>query len=374
MDIVLLGDAHLWPVLWQRLPAAKNDAYHAAAEVFEYARANDFPIISSGDLLNCGEKGGLSDVLQFLSSIMGDLDFNWISGNHDMPGYTSGAANPPWLYIFSGVKGWNGHHLSATSHELTSEAPYVKVAGIDYQHGRSRFMEKLNEVKKAGKVDILVIHQGMREWLSYEGAWECEFDDFVEDVADVVICGHTHICTDTEHKGTLFISPGSTVPWRLDEDLEKRFPVLSINKDSVKVKWQTIKSYRDIYSMTVTCKEEAATLLQMLKDYVPREGLNPELAAPIVRLKYMPSEEWYPAIVQLCEQRGFNLMADPFQVSLGQINLGAFEKKDSDADEIDIATKKHTSPGKVRDAATEIQRTKDPEGVLDKYLQEIGKE
>ena len=362
MKFVILGDAHLWPALWSRVPAARYDSYSAAGQVFNYAREQQLPVLCSGDLLNCGERGGVADVMSFLSDALSEITFGYIVGNHDLSGYTSGISNPPWMYI---LKGYTGNHLAE---KVISPGEGLKVFGIDYQHGRQRFLEKLNAIPEP--VDILVIHQGMREWLSFQGAWECQFDDF-KGKAKLVICGHTHIREFVEQGDVSFLSPGSTVPWRLDEDSTKQFPVLDFDK-KITVEWVNIRG-RQVLDKTVLNLEEAEKLILEIDGSKPDETLPTGLRSPILKLRYMPDEGYYSRIVRICEDRGWLLLADPIRTSHGQINLGALTKPAADADEIEVATHKHTSPGRIREASVEIQRSKDPEGVIERHLQEIAK-
>ena len=119
--------------------------------------------------------------------------------------------------------------------------------------------------------------------------------------------------------------------------------------------------------------EEAEKLILEIDGSKPDETLPTGLRSPILKLRYMPDEGYYSRIVRICEDRGWLLLADPIRTSHGQINLGALTKPAADADEIEVATHKHTSPGRIREASVEIQRSKDPEGVIERHLQEIAK-
>ena len=369
----VLGDAHLWPVLWQRMPEARNDAFVAAAQVFQYAKDAKLPVISSGDILNFGQKGGVATCLNFLQRWLPRLkEFRYVVGNHDLTGYTSGLVNDQWVESLSQTEATpEVRHLTTTASDDAAVCGGVlKVAGIDYCHGRTSFLERLAEVREGPMPDVLVIHQGLREILGFEGAWEVECAE-LDGVAKVVLCGHTHVSWHRQLDNTLVISPGSTIPWQFDEEHDKTFPVVEVSDTGATVEWVEIKQRRPIIVATATDAEQRQKILTEVREYQFDETLPEEIRRPILRLRYIAEEKFHEELTVAAEDRMIlDLTADRIQLT-GKLNLGALEDRPEDVDDVVVATHKHTSPGRVREAALEVQRMKDPEGVVDKHIQEL---
>ena len=369
MKFVVLGDAHMWPVEWQRLPAAVNDSLIAVAQVLRYAVDNDLSVISSGDIFNFGQKGGVSAVLRFLQEWIPKLkSFSYIVGNHDLTGYTSGLENPPWLDVFEGMH--NVHHIDMVPTRADELYEGMSVIGIDYCHGRTDFMEKLEVVREL-KPDVLMLHQGIRELLGFAGAWEVEKSELA-DIARIVICGHVHVMEDMMSGTTRILSPGSTIPWQFDELHDKQFPIVDLTGvDTPELEWVKIEQRRSIWEHDATNDEQREAVLEQIKDYELDESLPEDIRKPILRLRYFANEEFLKDLIEAAEDKVIlDLTVNRVQLT-AHINTSAFEDKPTGVDDIGLATNKHTSPGRVRDAATEIQRTKDPEGVIEKHMQAI---
>lgn len=359
MKFVVLGDAHLWPVLWMRLPAARNDAFYAADQVLMYAVNRQLPVISSGDIMDCGDKGGVSKVLSWLK-LHSQLDVGYIVGNHDLSGYTVGVQNPPWANILENFK------------RIDRDEEWKKgVQGLDYQHGRTQFIYALNVLREKGRRDILVIHQAIKELLPFEGAWQVTLDE-LQGLAKLVICGDVHISKEfTLPDGTIVLSPGSTVATAFNEELDKKFPVVEIDGKMVKVEWVPIVQRRAIYEATAINAEERKEVLKFMETEPIDSKLPEDIRSPILQIKFTPDKDFYNKMQKIAEERGF-ILDEHSLPDMSRIDLSKLVKTAS-TDEIVAATEKHTSPGKVRDAAIEIQRTRDPAGVIDKYLTIIEK-
>jgi DNA repair exonuclease SbcCD nuclease subunit len=363
MRFTVLGDAHLWPVAWQRLPEARGDSFIAAKQVFDYAEKADLPVLASGDVFNFGQKGGVASCIDFLrEQVLRVRSFSFIVGNHDLTGYTGGVVNRQWLDTLRST--------SAEVLHLCQEPEAVEgvtVCGIDYCHGRTEFLERLNKVKEA-KPDILVIHQGLKEILGYEGAWEVECAD-LDGVARAVICGHTHTCWEKKVGDTLVISPGSTVPWQMDEEINKQFPVVDMEEGTVD--WIPVAQARDIQFLTVSDAKQQADALAKIEAFTPDETLPEDIRKPVFRIRYAEDAKFYERLALAAEGKVIlDLTVDRANRS-GSINFGSLEESPKDVDDVVVATHKHTSPGRVREAAVEIQRSKDPEGVIERHVNEL---
>lgn len=368
MRFVVLGDAHLWPVLWQRLPEARGDAFVAASQVFQYAVQHNLPVVASGDIFNFGQKGGVASCLAFLRDWIPQVpEFHFIVGNHDLTGYTSGTVNEMWMKAFEGLA--DVKHMTEFPYDLGNGE--ASIGGIDYCHGRDEFLAQLETAKEA-KLSVLVIHQGLKEILGYEGAWEVERSD-LDGAASLVICGHTHVTWEKlNSEGTSVISPGSTIPWQFDEEYEKKFPVVEMQDGTFNaVEWVDIEHRRPIIDKTANNEEERKKVLEFVESYEQVPELPETIRKPILRLRYISDEKFHEKLQELAEDKMIlDLTVDRVQLT-GSLNLGKLEDKPEDVDDIVVATHKHTNPGRVRDAAIEIQRTQDPEGVIDKHVREI---
>jgi DNA repair exonuclease SbcCD nuclease subunit len=370
MKFTVMGDAHLWPALWQRMPDAREDTFCAARDVFK--AATDGVMVSSGDLFNFGEKGGVSAVLRFLAQDADALPrvkkFLFVTGNHDRPGFTSGEANPAWLDGLADPFVGKLVHLMP---DRFIEHEGVTFAGIDHQASRELVLDQLALVRKAGKPNVLVMHQGLCELLNIGGACEIGLED-LDGIADLVIIGHVHVCREFETgKGTKVLSPGSLVPWQMDEDMDKKFPVVELKPlVGVNVEWHDITTKRDIQVMKVMSqleRDEALPRIAQLKADDSRGSLR----RPILRIEYMADPMFHGQLMRLVEQNGIIIDPVAHAPMTGELVLGAFEKVEDQSDEIQVASVKHTNPGMLRDAVIEIQKTKDPAGVLSKYLDKL---
>jgi len=367
MKFTVLGDAHLWPALWQRMPDAREDTFCAARDVFTAASGG--LVVSSGDLFNFGEKGGVSSVLQFLSQDPFALKqvrrFMYVTGNHDRPGFTSGQANPPWL---AAIEHENMVHLRP---DVFVEDGGTTFAGIDHLSSREQVLDQLTIVRKMGRPNVLVMHQGLCELLGFGGACEIGLED-LDGIADLVIIGHVHVCREFETaKGTKVLSPGSLVPWQMDEELQKQFPVVEVKPlVGVNVGWQPIKTAREIVSIKAMSQQEREEALPRIAQ-LKADDSRGILRRPILRIEYVADPMFHSQLTRLVEQNG--IIIDPVVHApvTGELILGSFEKVEDQSDEIQVASVKHTNPGMLRDAVIEIQKTKDPAGTLSKYLDKL---
>jgi DNA repair exonuclease SbcCD nuclease subunit len=375
MKFTVLGDAHLWPALWQRMPDAREDTFCAAREVFK--AATDGLLVSSGDIFNYGEKGGVSAVLRFLAqdemALRRVKKMLYITGNHDRPGFTSGEANPAWLDGLSDAQAQKVEHLLP---DRFVEHEGATFAGIDHTDSRERLLEKLELVRKTGRPNVLVLHQGLSELLGFGGACELGLGD-LDGIADLVIIGHVHVRQDfVTAKGTVVLSPGSTVPWQLDEELEKQFPVVELKPGvGVQLEWKPIETRREIVVMKAMCQKDYEEVLPKIAQ-LKADDSRGILRRPILRIEYVAESVFHGQLARLVEQNGIIIDPVVHAPMTGELVLGAFEKVEDQSDEIKVASVKHTNPGMIRDAVIEIQKTKDPAGTLSKYLDEIaaGKE
>lgn len=361
---VTLGDAHLWPVMWQRLPEARGDSFVAARQVFEYAIEHELPVICSGDILNYGQKGGVADCLAFLRDLLPKLkQFLFIVGNHDLSGHTHGVLNCPWLDAFENMP--NVQHLSTTPIEYAGQ----KIVGIDYCQGRDALLEKLQAAKKA-EPDILILHQGLKEILSYENAWSVQAAELA-DIARISIVGHTHVeWAKNVRDDRWVISPGSTIPWHFDEEHDKTFPVIGIGDDrAIDVEIVPIEKRRQIFTAVCTTPEEKEKALQIVRSYEKQEDLPSEITRPILRLRYTADPSFYEKIVEESRNK-FHLDLTVERLRKDKPKEEPDEDQKEDIDEVAAATEKHTDPGLVRDAALQIQYANDP-AVIDTYVSRI---
>lgn len=363
---VVLGDVHLWPVLWQNLPEARNDAFIAAQQVFEYAVEHELPVVASGDIFNYGQKGGVASCMRFLQAWVPKLSaFCYIVGNHDITGYTSGVPNAQWMDTLNS-------YGSRPLRDCKYTAPDgVSLYGIDYCYGRAEFMEHLDAARNA-KPDVLVIHQGLKEILGFDGAWEVECAD-LENIAGIVICGHTHVLCERTAGNTRVLSPGSTVPWRLDEELDKQFPVITVSEAPgavPNVEWVPVAKRRPIEKAVIDTEKQKQKVLQIVAETKLDESLPEDIRKPIWRLRFQADDRFYSDLVRAAEGKIIlDLMIDRVPKTLTGVET--VDDKEEQVDDIAVATTKHTSPGRVRDAAIEIQRTRNVDGVIEKNLMEI---
>ena len=122
--------------------------------------------------------------------------------------------------------------------------------------------------------------------------------------------------------------------------------------------------------MKIAADEEARKeILDLVVNYRIDESKLPDLQRPILQLKYVPDEEFYRKLAIAAENK-FILEAIPLRTIRPEIARDS-EPEPTEKDEVVLVTNKHTQAGRLRDAAIEIQKTKDPESVIDRHLQTI---
>jgi len=377
VKFAVVSDSHLWPLLKLRYPNMVGDSFLAMEEVFRYCLSNELPLIMAGDIFDVGERGGVSTCLKFLSEHLSkredaNLETMYIVGNHDEASFTGHVKNEPWLSVFDKVI-----HLEGAAHTING----FTFTGLDYRRTAADFETALDVLpcNDDGSYcyDVLVLHQGLLELLSFEGAFETSVDQ-LDGMSWLTICGHTHIRRDWATAQTTFLSPGGTVRCNASED-DKYFQVVEMtrtapDKVSTSITHVPIHSARHFLQYTALNDAAYKEVLGELEAYTPDDTLPPELRQPFVSIKFRPNEEFYRQLTELAVDRFF-LNLTPVSAAGGAVNLAKFRTEEPDDDVIERVTKKHIDPAtspELFSLALEIQQSAEkPEDIIDRKVTTI---
>jgi DNA repair exonuclease SbcCD nuclease subunit len=299
---IVTADWHLWPTIWKRFPSITGDAEAAVAEVLRVASEKGADVICAGDIIDSGEQGAVSREINFLADTLKEhpSTLYYVVGNHDVSGFTAGQQNPRWLSILEKAEGVSAKHVGGIAWGTYNG---FVIGGLDYVRGAS-FSEAIkayrSELDELGvKLDVLVLHQALKETLGFEGAYQTCCEE-LEGIAPLVIVGDIHIPQKWEHGQTTFISPGSTVRNSWSEisfkdgvsnkhdvgywevDLERR----EDGSLDIKAERHFIENQRTFYDLNADTPEKEVNILKLVEDASKsRCALSPALG----RVRY-PAE------------------------------------------------------------------------------------
>lgn len=211
VEFLALGDTHVWPELgaFSRFPGMANDSFRAFTDIIRTTEPFDTVLLLAGDVFEHSHRHGLTAAMQHVANARKspDTTSDWrtlfIQGNHD----AVSVGMPPFMG-FCGGKRLTRDALEFYPSDTSTE---VRIAGLDYTRDVEQLYADLDYVRQQ-KPDILLLHQGVDALLGFDGAFELKLDD-LDGVADIIVCGHVHTPVVKELKsGTIFISPGSTIP------------------------------------------------------------------------------------------------------------------------------------------------------------------
>ena len=222
MNIFAVADIHAGRMMQKDVPAFKEDYVKALQELAIEIVADPDPakyVILAGDVFDAPKVSGstLEAFKEFLTLILDDDVSNttqvlYIQGNHDRQD-----PNDPDAVTL--VEACTPNHLKHLVHHLIKEpVPYgplgIRIAGLDYA-APEIIKEQLKDIKET---DILVLHQPMEEFLSFEGSFDLSSEDIPDTVKNVIV-GDVHVARlETLGNGGNLLSPGALHACTIDQE------------------------------------------------------------------------------------------------------------------------------------------------------------
>lgn len=153
-----------------------EDTIQPLRETVEYCLAQKLPLVLGGDLYDTNNPP--ARLVARVNEIMARMERNglpvWaIQGNHDKDPET------PWGVISPGVQWLDGKTVTIGG---------LSVHGLDFAPA-SIIAPRISALPK---VDVVVIHQALRQGLGFEDAWNCDLDWFDPLKTKNVLAGDLH--------------------------------------------------------------------------------------------------------------------------------------------------------------------------------------
>lgn len=212
---VAIGDIHLDPFIWKRHRHITGDAVVGFSSSVDHAINLGVPFVMVGDIFDTVDPPPAM-IKQFRTQIdrlaTAGLRCYGIQGNHDK-------RPTPW---YQAVHDWPIHIGDGVPVEIGG----LRCRGFDYAT-RDSIQESL--VNLSDPTDCLFIHQAVRQYLGFEGAWNTDLA-WVPEVVRMVVMGDIHACWETEIRpGVTAYYTGSTHPRDISQVGPKS--VLVVNRD-----------------------------------------------------------------------------------------------------------------------------------------------
>ncbi|MEM3324493.1 MAG: DNA double-strand break repair protein Mre11 [Metallosphaera sp.] len=251
MQFLHISDTHLGSRRYNK-ESREKDVYDAFSQLMESAvREHVKGVIHTGDLFDVYKPGNRA--LKFFIDkvkLLRDkgIEFINIPGDHDTPKIKEELYPQRLLWESLGLIKVLMGDQDPKFYEMVEDGLSLRIYGVRHMNTslKDKLIFTLNSLKPEGDRNVLMIHQGIRDILPYQGAWQLEIGSLPKDF-QYYACGHIHtrVIQDLPGGGKLVIS-GSPEIIREDEiegwkkygkggfliDLSKKEPtVQSINVD-----------------------------------------------------------------------------------------------------------------------------------------------
>ena len=162
---ISLGDIHLDPIIWKRIPQVCGDAFLAYTAFIDAAIALKVPALIAGDLFDTTKPN--SEVVEVHRQLMDKCQRTgtpvyFIQGNHDKQ-------TKPWASAIHNHAQWIGDGRIV---DLNG----VRVAGLDYDLLGFIQAKTIDLLSKPDPFDVLVLHQAVKQSLPFEGKYNYDLD------------------------------------------------------------------------------------------------------------------------------------------------------------------------------------------------------
>ncbi len=219
------------------------DAFHQTIDKIIEERV-DF-VIHSGDLFEHSRppiRALIEAKKGFLRLKERNIPVYIVPGNHEMP---RRRGNLPPVLLYEGMI------KTISRDDKFFEENGVFIGGFPYYSSiySDLIKEELSHLEKKAsgyKKRVLVMHQGIRKYISFEGSYELEIGD-LPDNFHYYAAGHIHKRIIDEYGEGLLAYPGATEMWRIDEYDDaitkgKGFYLVDLGGDMPNVEPITIKT------------------------------------------------------------------------------------------------------------------------------------
>lgn len=256
-SFLALGDIHLDPVIWRRLKAVTGDAEVAFKSFIDLGLQLNIPLVIVGDLFDVVNPP--SEMTKVFREQMdrcqtAGVPVYAIQGNHDK-------TVPPW---YNALHDWPIHIGDGKPVVISG----LSCCGLDYKL-KPEFKASLEQLPDG--IDVLFIHQAVRQALSFDGAWNADLADIPQSIK-LVVMGDIH--TQTEYalgSGGRALYTGSSHA----RDMEQRGPksCTLVKSDLTTERLQLV--VRDIERFAVQVPEDFTKVTDWLSKAVAHGGLKP---------------------------------------------------------------------------------------------------
>ena len=253
MRIVHTADFHLGSVQYN-LRAREYDMYKAAEHVFGRAKQLKADlIILSGDTFDAIKPP--ANAVEFLQALITQtgIEVIGIDGNHD-------SADNNWLRVCGITPLRNGSVIERNG---------IRIGGLNSVRP-SLFYPAINEMAESMKLDIFVMHQAVQELANAPFA-EISAIDMLPAMKQMcvryVAMGDIHDANERLISGVEFVYPGSTEMTKRDEKRNKKFYVVDITPEDLKLTEEPVIT-RPVVDVMVRTQDDIDNLLVEL-DKIP---------------------------------------------------------------------------------------------------------
>lgn len=188
-QLLHISDTHLGKRQYG-LEFRENDIYTTFNELIDIAiKEHVDAVIHTGDLFDVNDPPNRAEVeaVKALKKVKEkNIPFIIIAGDHDSPKRYFSLYPQKLLEEFDLIKFL---HKSDTPYKIND----VYIYGISHvpNINKERLKEILSKIKPESKKSVLMLHQGVREILPYEGAWQLELGDLPRSFLYYAL-GHFH--------------------------------------------------------------------------------------------------------------------------------------------------------------------------------------
>jgi len=218
----IIGDTHIG-FRQYRLEERKHDFILALERAINTCKQERVDVICFvGDIFN-HPRPAAEDFLAVYKIISScDIPILSIDGNHD-------SSNNIWQLLCGMIP------IHNTTKQITVAGGTLTVAGINYTNklDLEDTVGTLMDANKDSGIDILLMHQGLAEWVPHETAGDISALDLATMVKQAgvkcVCLGHIHRQQILTYGGIKFISTGSTERWSITEQDNKSFTIIDFD-------------------------------------------------------------------------------------------------------------------------------------------------
>ena len=189
MQLLHISDTHLGKRQYGQ-DFREKDLYEVFNQLIEIAiKEHVNAVIHTGDLFDVNDPPNRAEyeAIKALKKLREhNIPFIVIAGDHDSPKRSSSLYPQRLLEEFNLIK-------FLYSDNIRYDVGDVHIYGISFVSNLAKLSlkQKLSSLKPEGKKSILLLHQGLKEILPYEGAWQIEIGDLPKDFSYYAV-GHFH--------------------------------------------------------------------------------------------------------------------------------------------------------------------------------------